>query len=318
MTKMIRTRRFPILRSMRLAWPVERFASHPWPPLTGPASGPTQTWHSGIDMASQLFVAQVKSAKSFSEMRKLFEEEDKAELKFAADAEDWNHVLTALKSCGYEDNDFPLFLPAVQRVGSEIFLEWIETKLNCRILVQFTILLRILKDLGLLDPPPVSEPMDVPSHVCGDKGISAPDARGSRLQAPPGLCIDSKMVKEEKHCAETLDCFVSRATTAANQSIGAFSLALWGIDLTADQMSADASQDQGDPSLSSLRATEKKYVSQLPWATIDDKIAKNSELEVKPNSLPMKLTWSKPELELRMEPIENNEMGAQEDTNPRR
>ena len=235
---------------------------------------------SGIDMASQLFVAQVKSAKSFSELRKLFAEEDQAELKFAADPKDWNHVLTAVKSCGYEDNEFPYFLQQVQKIGSDIFLQWSEHNLNCRSRVQFTILLSVLKDLGILDQPPVSEPRGVPSPVCGDKRSSSPNAREVRLRAAPGLCIDSEMMNDATHSL-------------------------------ADRMRADASRDQGDPSLSSLRATEKKYVSQPTWATLGHKIAENSESEVKPSSLPMKVT-------LRMEPVVNEEMSAQEDTSLRR
>ena len=116
--------------------------------------------------------------------------------------------------------------------------------------------------------------------LCSPSQRQCSSQREVRLRAPPGLCIDSEMMNDATHSL-------------------------------ADRMRADASRDQSDPSLSSLRATEKKYVSQPTWATLGHKIAENSESEVKPSSLPMKVT-------LRMEPVGNEEMSVQEDTILRR
>ena len=109
-----------------------------------------------IDMASAVLIGQVKSAKSLSEVQTIFAAEDDAELKDAADATNWAHVLTVVKSFGYEDTDFRCFWEHFQKFSSEIFLRGLKFKVNCRSRARFTFFLSTLEKLNFEAQPPVS------------------------------------------------------------------------------------------------------------------------------------------------------------------
>ena len=117
-------------------------------------------------MASAVVKAQVKCAESFSEVQKIFAKEDNVVFKDAADNDNWEQVLTAVKICGYGDNEFRYFLADIRQYGSENLLSLPNNKVTSRMLAQFTYFLYTLRDLGILAQPPVSYLNKEIRYVC--------------------------------------------------------------------------------------------------------------------------------------------------------
>ena len=91
----------------------------------------------------------VTSASSFSGLRKLLE--DVGHLQTLVSDSNWEHLLTAVRSCGYKDHEFAEFLRDVRKMGCDAWLKHTPDHLKSRSHAKLEFLLSTLVALGLLE-----------------------------------------------------------------------------------------------------------------------------------------------------------------------